>query len=147
MLDRKMQALDSDQGKHAGAHSHQDCLVNGIGLGGYDPVSYRSDSGPILGEESYFSDYKDARYLFINAENKTIFDKSPTYYLPQYSGFCAIALALGKVVCPDYENYQIENDQLLLFETTGFTNGRVIWNSNRDKFRTKADSNFITILQ
>lgn len=125
----------------------QECLIDGVGLGGYDPVSYRSESGPLLGEESYFSNYADAKYLFISAENKTAFDESPAFYLPKYPGLCAIALALGKVTCPDYENYQIENDQLLLFETTGFTNGRVIWNSNREKFRTKADSNFLNISQ
>ena len=103
--------------------------------------------GPILGEETYYSDYGDAKYFFINAENKALFDESPTVYLPKYSGLCAIALALGKVTCPDYKNFQIENEELVLFETTGFTNDRVIWNSNREEFRTKADNNFLSISQ
>ena len=147
MLDKKTLELDGVSSFSNDEHSHEECLIDGVGLGGYDAVSYRTEGGPLLGEDAYSSDYSNAKYLFINAKNKALFEESPDYYLPQYSGLCAIALALGKVTCPDYENYQIENDQLLLFETTGFTNGRVIWNSNRDQFKIKADSNFLNISQ
>ena len=84
MLDKKMQELDGDKDSHSGTHSHQNCLINGVGIGGYDPVSYRSENGPLLGEESYFSDYEGVRYLFISAENKAAFN-CPTVVTTLYT--------------------------------------------------------------
>ena len=37
---------------------------------------------------------------------------------------------MGRLACPDYTNFKIEDGRLLLFELTGFTNGRTVWNSD-----------------
>ena len=82
-----------------------------------------------------------------NQPNLDTFRADPERYLPDYAGFCAITLALGRITCPEYSNFKIEDDRLLLFEITGFTNGRTLWNTNPEDFRSKADANFDTLSQ
>jgi hypothetical protein len=118
------------------------CSSEGIALGGYDVVSYRQESGPILGENQHSVEHDDEIYLFFSAENRTLFLQEPDRYLPAYSGFCAITMALGKVTCPNFTNFKIEDGRLLLFEVAGFTNGRTIWDSNPITYRKQADINF-----
>jgi YHS domain-containing protein len=75
------------------------CLLasNGPVLGGYDMVAYFSldaDADGVLGSSDYSSTYgsdEDNLYTFYfsTAENKALFDASPTDYLPKYGGFCA----------------------------------------------------------
>lgn len=122
--------------------SHNMCEPDGIAIGGYDLVSYRQDSGPQIGSKDFASVYNGLNYWFVSDSNRNTFLEEPERYLPQYNGFCAITLALGRVTCPQYDNFKIEDDKLLLFEVTGFTNGRTLWNSDPDDFRIKADNNF-----
>ena len=118
------------------------CAPDGIALGGFDVVSYRQPNGPVRGAAEFAITYEGTSYLFASQENRDTFQVAPQRYLPAYAGFCAITLALERVTCPDYTNFQIEGDRLLLFEVTGFTNGRTLWNSDPGSFREKADSNF-----
>ncbi len=67
-------------------------------------------------------------------------------YLPRYQGWCAATLSMGRLACPDYTNFKIEDGQLLLFELVGFTNGRSLWNSDPIGFRARADTNAIKLL-
>lgn len=123
------------------------CVPEGVAVGGYDLVSYRLPDGPALGSRSFAAEYDGSTYLFVNQMNLDWFLDEPQSFLPAYSGFCAITLALGRVTCPDYGNFQIENDQLLLFEVTGFTNGRTLWNSDSVGFRRQADDNFERLIE
>ncbi len=121
---------------------HNLCQPDGVAIGGYDLVSYRQDGGPLVGSKAFATSYDGLNYWFVTAANRTSFLDEPELYLPEYNGFCAITLALGRVTCPQYDNFKIEADRLLLFEVTGFTNGRTLWNSDPADFRNKADSNF-----
>lgn len=118
------------------------CSPDGVAVGGYDLVSYRQDDGPLRGIEDNSATHNGITYLFTSQGNVDLFLQDTDRYLPAYSGFCAITLALGRVTCPDYSNFKIEDDRLLLFEVTGFTNGRTLWNSDATTFRQQADANF-----
>lgn len=118
------------------------CMPDGIAVGGYDLISYWQPDGPVAGSKAFAAKHDGATYLFASESNLQKFQQNPKRYMPAYSGFCAITLALGRVTCPEYTNFQIENDQLLLFEVTGFTNGRTLWNSDATSFRQQADDNF-----
>ncbi|MEM7282114.1 MAG: YHS domain-containing (seleno)protein, partial [Pseudomonadota bacterium] len=128
-------------------HDPAVCAPAGVAIGGYDLVSYHQEDGPKMGVEAFSATVGELTYLFQNEANQKTFEKNPDAYLPQYSGWCAISLALGRLTCPDYNNFQIENGQLLLFETTGFTNGRVVWNADRVGNRQKADNNYVVITE
>lgn len=121
---------------------HNMCQPNGVAIGGYDLISYRQDGGPKMGSEKIMAAHNGLIYLFISDANRAAFLDNPEYYKPAYNGFCAVTLAFGRITCPQYENFKIENDRLLLFEVTGFTNGRTLWNSNPVDFGSKADKNF-----
>ena len=57
-----------------------------------------------------------------------------------------MTLALGRLTCPDFNNFKIENDRLLLFELTGFTNGQALWNTAPDRYRGLADGNYSVVM-
>ena len=122
------------------------CAPDGVSVGGYDLVSYRQPGGPRMGSPDHSADYAGRTYHFADAENLQEFLGDPERYLPAYSGFCAITLALGRVTCPEYTNFKIEDDRLLLFEVTGFTNGRTLWNSDVTRFRSQADQNHLRLI-
>jgi len=121
------------------------CVMKGVSTGGFDLVSYRQSGGPTLGIPELSMEFNGSRYLFANQSNLDTFRADPEYYLPAYTGLCAITLALGRIVCPEYSNFKIEDDRLFLFEITGFTNGKTLWNTNSEDFREKANTNFETL--
>ena len=123
-------------------HDPYACSPDGVGVGGYDLVSYRLPDGPSLGRSDIFVEHQGMKYLFGSEDHRQKFLGNPGYYLPAYDGWCAITLALGRVTCPDFANFKIEDDRLLLFEVTGFTNGRAVWNSDPLTYRNQADTNF-----
>lgn len=121
------------------------CLTDHVALGGYDLVSYFDADAPVMGKAENSARHHGLTYHFSTPEHRDTFMADPERFLPEYAGWCAVAVAMGTLTCPDYLNYKIENSRLLLFETTGFTNGRAIWDSNPSSFRQRADKHFATI--
>ena len=144
--DGAMMAKPSGDILEAGPADHSVCTPGGVAVGGYDLLSYRSEGGPIIGEEAITAEHDGLTYRFVSKDNRDAFVENPQRYLPRYGGWCAVTLALGSLNCPDYTNFQIEDGELLLFETTGFTNGRVLWNTDAPGFRSKADDNYRLLL-
>lgn len=123
------------------AAAQHKCAPDGIGVGGFDLVSYRQPGGPQPGLAEFEAVRDGLRYRFANAENLERFEAAPGDYLPRYRGWCAATLSMGRLACPDYTNFKIEDGELLLFELAGFTNGRTLWNSDPAGFRQRADDN------
>ncbi|MEM6582733.1 MAG: YHS domain-containing (seleno)protein [Pseudomonadota bacterium] len=128
------------------AESTHPCSIDGVAIGGYDLVSYHQSDGPMMGLTEIDVQYDHQTYLFANEDNRELFLSNPSQYLPRYQGWCAATLAMGRLACPDYTNFKIEDGQLLLFELVGFTNGRTLWNSDPLGFRTRADANALELL-
>jgi len=118
------------------------CDEDGNAVGGMDLISYRQSGGPVHGSPEFSHKVMDNTYVFAGQENLDTFKADPQRYLPAYGGFCAMTLALGTVTCPDVMHFKIENHRLLLFEVTGFTNGKTLWETDPSGFRAKADQNF-----
>ena len=127
-------------------HNPAECASDGIGNGGYDLISYRTEGGPRFGSAEFPAEHGGLTYLFETAAHRDQFLDAPERYLPAYSGWCAVTLALGRLTCPDYTNFKIEDDRLLLFELTGFTNGQSLWNSDPGRFRDLADDNYGVVM-
>ena len=122
------------------------CAPDGLGVGGYDLVSYHQPGGPLAGSEAFELEHQGLRYRFVSSENRDQFLAAPESYLPHYRGWCAATLSMGRLACPDYTNFKIENGDLLLFELAGFTNGRTLWDSDPLGFRQRADANATKLL-
>ncbi len=129
------------------AAAQHDCAPDGVAVGGYDLVSYHQPDGPQAGLEAFEVEHKGLRYRFANADNRAQFEAAPGDYLPRYRGWCATTLSMGRLTCPDYSNFKIENGELLLFELAGFTNGRTLWDSDPSSFRQRADANALKLLE
>lgn len=122
------------------------CADGVAAVDGYDLITYREPGGPIAGSPDYPAVYAGSTYYFSSAANLATFQADPQRYVPAYHGFCAVTLALGRVVCPDSTNFVVQDDRLFLFEVTGFTNGRTLWNTDPNNFRSKADTNFGSLI-
>jgi hypothetical protein len=108
---------------------------------GYDPVSYR------LGEPqkgvSKYSIKVDGRIIqFVSKENMDRFEGNFERYMPEYGGWCAIAMADGSFVVPDYSLYKIQDDRLLFFSVRAFFNGLTAWEKDSEGNLIKADNNY-----
>lgn len=86
----------------------------GVGLQGYDPVSYFSGSAPQKGKSTISAKHDGATYYFASTANRDKFNAAPAKYAPQFGGFCAMGAALGKKLDVDPNAYRVVNDKLYL---------------------------------
>jgi YHS domain-containing protein len=104
-----LQAQSATQGK---------ALVNvdsqGVEAHGYDPVAFFTVGKAVKGDPKYQSSYGGAIYYFQSSANKDAFDKDPGKYAPQYGGYCAMAMALGKLEDADPNYFLVYDGKLLL---------------------------------
>jgi len=85
-----------------------------VALQGYDPVSYFSGAAPKKGNASFSAQHTDATYYVVSAANRDKFKNSPARYAPQFGGFCAMGVALGKKLDVDPNAYRVVDDKLYL---------------------------------
>jgi YHS domain-containing protein len=71
--------------------------AQGVGLHGYDPVAYFTEGKAVKGDPKFSASYGGASYEFKSAENKAAFEKEPSKYAPQFGGYCAMAMTMGKL--------------------------------------------------
>lgn len=117
---------------------------DGVAIQGYDPVSYFLDH-PVLGNPKITSTYAGAIYYFANAENQAQFDAKPEKYIPQYGGFCAVAVSEGKLVPVDPETYQVTDGKLYLFYNGEFGNTKPQWEADEETLKAHADAQWATL--
>ncbi len=87
---------------------------NGVAIQGYDPVAFFTDNRPVKGNAQFQSEYHGAKYYFASAEHKTVFDKEPTKFEPQFGGFCAYGASRGNKAPVKIEAWQIVDGRLLM---------------------------------
>lgn len=81
---------------------------------GYDPVAYFKAGKPLKGNESFFFQWHNLTWYFLNGENRDIFVASPDKYAPQYDGYCAWAMTEARKAQADPEVWKIVNGKLYL---------------------------------
>jgi YHS domain-containing protein len=111
----------------------------GIGLKGYDPVSYFINGAPTKGSEQYSFAWKGVTYRFASAENLERFKADPEKYLPQYGGYCAYAMSLDRIADIDPSRWAIVNGKLYL--NNGFV-AENLWSLNKNGNIVSADRNW-----
>ena len=113
----------------------------GVALQGYDPVSYFAGQ-PTSGDAKISSTYQGDVYYFSTAENKAKFEAAPAKYIPQYGGFCAVAISEGKAFPIDPMTYQITEDKLYLFYNGKLGNTKTQWIEDEKIRRVNADKHW-----
>lgn len=110
----------------------------GVALQGYDPVSYFSGQ-PVKGSDGISSRYEGAIYYFSSDENKAAFEAMPQKYVPQYGGFCAVAVSEGKTFPVDPNTYTVTDDKLYLFYNGKLGNTKPQWEAEPETRQANAD--------
>ena len=87
---------------------------DGLAIQGYDPVAYFTDNKAVKGNTKFTSEYEGAKYLFVSAEHKTLFDGNPAKYAPAYGGYCGYAASINRLSPISPEWFQIEDGKLIL---------------------------------
>lgn len=116
----------------------------GVAIGGYDVVSYFQPGGPQKGNSNFKQVYNSTTYYFTSAENLGLFKGNPEKYIPQFGGYCALAVSYGKKISIDPNTFKITNDKLYLFfkgkTSHGAVNSLETWNKNESKLLQKAEN-------
>ncbi|WP_310492110.1 YHS domain-containing (seleno)protein [Dechloromonas sp.] len=85
-----------------------------VAISGYDPVAYFTDSQATKGDKKYSASHSGATYYFASAKNRDTFKANPGKYEPQYGGFCAMGVALGKKLDVEPDVWKIVDGKLYL---------------------------------
>ncbi|WP_371192648.1 YHS domain-containing (seleno)protein [Glaciecola sp. SC05] len=112
---------------------------NDIAIGGYDPVSYFTQSAPVKGAAEFSATYKNAIYQFASEKNRDAFKANPEKFAPQFGGFCAFGVTMDRKFDTDPLAYKIV-DQKLYLNLNAEVQQR--WLSNVPEFIQTADQNW-----
>jgi YHS domain-containing protein len=86
-----------------------------LGLHGVDAVALTQHHDVSEGSSRHTVVTDDVAYYFASAESAERFENDPDMYLPQYGGFCAYAVALGRKFDGDPRYADIVEGKLYLF--------------------------------
>ena len=115
---------------------------DGLAIEGFDPVAYFPEGGgsALKGLERHEHVHEGVRYRFASEENLAIFKKEPAKYEPAYGGWCAFAMASGEKVEIDPKSFHVDDDKLLLFYKSFFSDTRKKWLKEPEVLEPKADA-------
>jgi YHS domain-containing protein len=111
----------------------------GLAVKGYDPVSYFTTGKPTPGSAEFSTTYRGATYRFSSAENRDRFIAAPEKFVPQYGGYCALAISLNKIADIEPDQWAIVNDKLYL------NNGLIaqsLWSLDKSGNIVRGDQNW-----
>jgi YHS domain-containing protein len=83
-----------------------------LALHGYDPVAYFTDAKPTLGNSKLVVANKGASYYFANQANLDMFKANPGKFEPQFGGYCAFGVSIGKKFDGDPNQWKIVDGKL-----------------------------------
>ena len=106
-----------------------------LGLHGVDAVALTSLGAVAEGDAAYTVVEDGNAYYFASQESADQFAASPDKYLPQYGGFCAYAVALGRKFDGDPMFADIVDGKLFLFVNAIFEK----YLANKDEILAKAE--------
>jgi YHS domain-containing protein len=120
-----------------------------VAIGGYDVVSYFKPGKAMKGNSTIQATHDNVIYYFSSEENRQAFVKEPEKYLPQYGGYCALAIgAQKKRVNINPETFKVTQGRLYLFYNSTHSlsgnrfNSLEPWIKDEDRLIQKSDENW-----
>ena len=113
-----------------------------VGAGGYDVVSFFSGV-PIEGKSEFTADYMGAEWKFSTQANLDLFMTNPEAFAPQYGGYCAWAIAKGKLAKGRPKHWSVENGKLYLNYNKRI---KKRWEKDKQAFITQGDAMWPSVL-
>ena len=115
---------------------------NNNAAGGYDVVSFFSGK-PQEGKSAFSVEYKGAIWKFNSRANLDLFNTNPEAFAPQYGGYCAWAVANGKLAKGSPDHWDVVDGRLYLNFNRRI---REQWRRDETGFIEKANVNWPEIL-
>ena len=97
-----------------GKHDPINTSPNKLAIEGYDPVAYFTEGKAVNGFPEFHHVWMGATWQFSNDRHQELFMKDPENYSPQYGGYCAYGISLGKIFGGDPEIWTIVEGKLYL---------------------------------
>jgi len=85
-----------------------------VALRGRDVVSFGKDSGPVKGSKKFVAEWDDTKWYFANEQNRDAFKTDPKKYIPEFGGYCPVALSKGKAKIGRTNQFTRVDDKLYL---------------------------------
>jgi YHS domain-containing protein len=122
-------------------------LKKGFAAEGYDVVAYFSNEA-IEGDKAFSTEHKGVKYKFSSAQNLETFKNNPSFYVPQYGGYCAYAIGVkGELIGVNPKTFQLIDDKLYLFYNSWGVNTLEKWNEEgAAALKEKADFHWKNIV-
>ncbi len=116
---------------------------NNLAVGGTDVVSFHQGS-PVEGKPRLVTRWQGADWLFANQDNLDKFRAAPEQYAPAYGGYCAWAVAKGKLAKGKPKHWTIKDGVLYLNFNKKI---KTRWRKDPDSFIDQANKNWPGLLQ
>lgn len=148
-VEGEKQQDDEKKKKEARDTSKFNVGKDGLGIQGYDPVSYFKEGGgkPKKGDKKITLTHDGITYRFVSRKNLELFEKDPAKYEPLYGGWCAYAMSSDDRVEIDPKSFLVTDEGLFLFYDSFLANTRKKWNKEGPaKLKPKADKNWAAFL-
>ena len=68
-----------------------------VALRGRDVVSFSQDSGPVKGSKKFVAEWDNTQWRFSSEANRDAFKINPEKYIPEFGGWCPVALSQGEL--------------------------------------------------
>lgn len=114
----------------------------GPGVRGYDVVAYFVDGKSVKGNSNYTVLKDGIYYLFVDESHKKLFEANPEKYIPQYDGWCAFGISIGKKISSNPLVWKIVDGKLYLNLNEGI---QKIWVRDLSGYIKRADANWFNI--
>ena len=114
-----------------------------LAMKGYDPVSYFTQQTVRKGVAEFEHDWQGATWQFSSAAHHELFKREPQQYAPQYGGYCAHEMSLGKFFDGDPHAWAIVEEKLYLFGSSAIAKR---WKENVQRNIEKANSKWPTLI-
>ena len=85
-----------------------------VALRGRDVVSFRQDTGPVKGSKEFAAEWDDTKWYFANEKNRDAFKTDPKKYIPEFGGYCPVALSRNKAKIGRTNQFTRIDDKLYL---------------------------------
>ena len=116
-------------------------LKDGLAVKGFDVTEFFNGKA-VEGSTNFLHLFENGTYKFASETNLENFKSDPQKYLPQYGGYCAIAMSEGKLVDPNPKSFKIQDGKLYVFTRMfwGIIDVKRQWNKAPIEKRKLADS-------
>ncbi|GHD55189.1 hypothetical protein GCM10017083_33750 [Thalassobaculum fulvum] len=110
--------------------------ADGVAIHGYDPVAYLEDHEAVAGLPEFATTWRGVEWRFSSARNLSRFLADPVGYAPQYGGFGAYGVSIGKAYDVDPTVFDVVDGRLYLHRNARV---RELWLRNPTGYIAEAD--------